>query len=200
MVLRLLQHPAHVLSVLHDAQPCLRMYNVQMEVCPYLAESFHNHGGNVIKCYAAGSRVFLRAAPSIPDYPFECIDKNVDSNDQDSGHQTGENFTSAHQRHEIAFHSLKNLPCISADAIKAALAQDQNTIEAAQRCAEVIRDATGLSIFGFDFTIPSAGTGFLLVDVNAFPSFKGVDGAAESLRQLLQQVCQNLESKRTCIL
>lgn len=47
-------------------------------------------------------------------------------------------------------------------------------------CAAAIRRASGLSIFGFDIIVPAesesdAGPEFLVVDLNAFPSFKGFD-------------------------
>lgn len=168
---------------------------MQMEVHPYLAESFHNHGGTVIKCYAIDGHVFLRAKPSLPDivkHPHEsrhCSGGGVTPDKQPCHGGSGAPMQDAFSG-EIAFHTLTNMPCVASTSVNAALAKDATTAEAAQSCAACIRDATGLSLFGFDLVAPSIGAGFLLVDVNAFPSFKGIEGATEALRIFLQNQCK----------
>lgn len=148
----------------------------------------------MIKCYAIDDQVFLRAKPSLPD-----IVKHQHENENWSGRNVNEETQSCRSstapmkdtgNGEIAFHTLTNMPCVAAESVNTALVRDAKTALAAQSCAAVIRDATGLSLFGFDLTVPSLGEGYMLVDVNAFPSFKGIEGAAEALRVFLQCQCK----------
>ena len=152
-----------------------------MEVYPYLVESFHNHGGTVIKCYAIDSEVFIRVKPSLPD---------IVKHDCENESGTGRSLTLDNPKGEVAFHTLTNMPCVAAEAVSTAVVKDAMTVEAAQKCAAVIRKTTGLSLFGFDLTVPSRWTRFLLVDVNAFPSFKGIPEASEALRVFVQRKCK----------
>jgi hypothetical protein len=172
-----------------------RKRGMQMEVYPYLAEYFHNHGGTVIKCYVIDDQVFIRAKPSLPDI-IKSVNRseirNICHDSQDS-HPViaAQNLnTCSSGNGEMAFHTLQNMPCVTAEFVNTALAEDELTIEAAQRCARVIRKATDLSLFGFDLIAPTDGDGFILVDVNAFPSFKGVEGAADALREFVQHRCK----------
>jgi glutathione synthase/RimK-type ligase-like ATP-grasp enzyme len=57
--------------------------------------------------------------------------------------------------------------------------------ELVQCCAALIAARTGLTLFGFDLIKPSGSDHMLLIDVNAFPSFKGIPDAAHALRQCL---------------
>lgn len=155
---------------------------MQMEVHPYLAECFYNHGGTVMKCYAIEEQLFVRAKPSIPDIhrPAAHASRETDGT-QDRAWQG--------YHGEAAFHTLTNMPCAESDSVHHSLADDQLTMEAAQLCAATIRAATGLTLFGFDLTKPAAER-FLLVDVNAFPSFRGIPGAAEALREFFKHRCK----------
>jgi hypothetical protein len=155
---------------------------MQMRVYPFLAEMFHNHNGTVIKCYAVEEKVFIRAKPSIPDLPW-----STSSRGQSCGTRGGDLQWCSGQ---VAFHTLMNMPCAEPGSVQWSLAEDPLTVRAAQLCAAAIRAATGLTLFGFDLTRPSAANTFLLVDVNAFPSFKEISGAAEALREMLKHRCK----------
>lgn len=149
----------------------------------------------MIKCYAIEGQVFIRAKPSLPDVlTHKCSNENRSDRfprqPAAGPSHSGAAPVQGNPEGEIAFHTLTNMPCVAAESVNTAVVKDAMTVEAAQRCAAVIREATGLSLFGFDLTVPSSWGSFLLVDVNAFPSFKGITGASDALRLFLQRQCK----------
>eukprot|EP00892_Ulva_mutabilis_P010710 jgi/Ulvmu1/8010/UM004_0246.1 len=145
----------------------------QVEVYPCLVEAVHNHGGVVIKCYAIKGRLFMHAKPSLPDVAGPVVDGRPSAT---AGDETG----------CIRFHSLKNMPCAAPESIDQGITDEATVREAAEACAHVIAEKTGLALFGFDLVKPAALDHFLLIDVNAFPSFRGVPDAAEALRSFIK--------------
>ena len=149
----------------------------------------------MIKCYAIDSEVFIRVKPSLPDIVKHDHDNKSGTGtcpaQLDTGaRHLGDALTRNNPRGEIAFNTLTNMPCVAEEAVNTDVAKDAMTVEAAQRCAGVIREATGLSLFGFDLTLPLRWGRFILVDANAFPSFKGIPGASEALRLFVQRQCK----------
>eukprot|EP00903_Cladosiphon_okamuranus_P011547 g10870.t2 len=62
------------------------------------------------------------------------------------------------------------------------------TLEAARRAADRMREAFGLTIFGFDLIVDGVSGEALVIDVNYFPSFKDVRDFPQLLRRLLTEV------------
>lgn len=61
---------------------------------------------------------------------------------------------------------------------------DAGMLHLAERC----RDAFGLALYGIDLLETSRG--LLVVDVNSTPGFKGIDGAAESIADLIRDAAE----------
>lgn len=138
---------------------------MQMPVCPFIVESVHNHSGVVFKCYVIQERVFVHARPSLPDWP-------------DPRHP----WQAPHAEQSRRFHSITGMPCADGDRIDLSVRATAPVRAAAARCARVLANETRLKLFGFDLVKPTEMDCFVLVDVNAFPSFKGAAGAPEALR------------------
>lgn len=150
-----------------------------MPVYPCLVESVFNHAGVVIKCYAMKGQLFLVAKPSLPDAP-------------DPGRDAATAYTSGGggcQR----FHSLTDMPCAAAEDIDTGVSESVQVQEAAEACARVIAETTQLALFGFDLVQPTARSHLVLVDVNAFPSFRGVPGAAGAWRAIVNSIVQGTD-------
>ena len=90
-------------------------------------------------------------------------------------------------RFVYAFHSLDNMPKAVSGSGAGECTYDQAVID---QVAQSIQSKVGLTVFGFDLIKPitDSAVPFLLIDVNAFPSFKGVPEAACALRKYLKQL------------
>lgn len=72
----------------------------------------------------------------------------------------------------------------------AAVARTQSEIFAAVRAiGERIREALGLSLFGFDVIVSDATQELYVIDVNYFPSYKELDDFSSALRQHIKRRC-----------
>lgn len=139
---------------------------MQMPVYPFVVESVHNHSGVVFKCYAIQEQVFVHAKPSLADAP--------ESGDPRQPSQAAQS--------SCRFHSITDMPCAPLDCIDLSVPETAPARAAAAVCARALAGASRLQLFGFDLIKPTVMDCFVLVDVNAFPSFKGTAGAAEALR------------------
>lgn len=145
---------------------------MQIPVFPCIAECVHNHSGVVYKCYIIDQKMFVHPKPSFEDVTTQ--------------HSEGAQAVKEGGIHtSTRFHSIKNMPCASKERCNFSISKEHPVWAAAQLCSEVLKDVTDLTLFGFDLVRPSIFDHFLLVDVNAFPSFKGTEGAAEALRDVL---------------
>lgn len=68
--------------------------------------------------------------------------------------------------------------------------RSQDEIFAAVRAiGERIRNALGLSLFGFDVIVADATQELVVIDVNYFPSYKELDDFSGALRQHIKRQC-----------
>jgi len=154
--------------------------NLEQVAHPAVAEAFHNHGGVQFKCYAIGAHVHCAVKASIGD-----VGCSADS----SGEALIDGCSvPCSPPHMVTFDSLKTLPLARSPELAAAAPPEAAVLQA---CADAIRRRLGLALFGFDL-IRSLRTPerYVLIDVNAFPSYKGHDGAAAELRALVKQAAR----------
>lgn len=144
---------------------------MQMPVHPFIAESVHNHSGVVFKCYSVNKQTSVHAKPSLPD-----VEKS-----RPGGELGSEEAALGNCR----FHSITDMPCAPQEHLDPSVMESGPVRQAAEDCSRVLAETTGLTVFGFDLVKPIEMENFVLVDVNAFPSFKGMRGAAEALRGLV---------------
>lgn len=68
--------------------------------------------------------------------------------------------------------------------------RSQSEIFAAVRAiGERIREALGLTLFGFDVIVSDATQELFVIDVNYFPSYKELDDFSSALRKHIKQRC-----------
>lgn len=158
---------------------------------PAIIEAFHNHGGAQLKCYAIAGQCFVHVKASFPDVASDVASSGAVC-------KVGDQQCRCTPAFVLPFHSLDAMPQASMTVVAHSPLQDCDR-SAVEDCARVIAAATGLSLFGFDLIRPQeeGSQEWLLIDVNAFPSFKGVPEVASHLRQMLRQVAA-LQSATTC--
>ena len=164
---------------------------VQGSHFPVIAERFHSHDGQMLKCYVIGQQVYTRHKPSIQDV-------SLDVAQNDGSHiRVGAHLVACNAPGVVSFNSLKSLP--GREHIDTGAAQSLDiSQEAVQACADMIRQCLGLLLFGFDLILPNESPDTpLLIDVNAFPSYKGIQGAADALRCVAKAVVQNARDCKT---
>jgi Inositol 1,3,4-trisphosphate 5/6-kinase ATP-grasp domain len=144
---------------------------MQVTLYPAVVEAFHNHGGRQLKCYAIQEHIFVHTKPSFP---------NVQAVEGDGCMHFDEQRVRVTSPDTLRFHSLDSMPKANA-SLDAWDGWDRQVVEA---CAREIAARTGLTVFGFDLICPhdQQPAPYLLIDVNAFPSFKGAVGADACLR------------------
>ncbi|PRW44989.1 inositol 4-trisphosphate 5 6-kinase family [Chlorella sorokiniana] len=159
---------------------------------PAVVQEYVDHGGRVWKVYVAGDQVFWAERKSTPDLRSlaEQLAADPEADVPDS----------------ISFDSLKSLPTTlpwlrkqqaqpqaaggSADGGlppvpgQVASLMQRPTFEAV---AAALRKRLGLTLFGFDLVFDSIAGELVIIDVNYFPSFKGVPEAPAALRAALRQ-------------
>lgn len=158
---------------------------------PVVVEAFHNHGGVQFKCYVLGERVYTHIKASIPDaLPCPAADDSVDAaseGDESCSFMLlgGAPYACA-PADVLRFHSLTSMPKAPVSALADVAPPPDAVLHA---CRRALADRLGLRIFGFDLIRPlTAGAGvapYVLIDVNAFPSFKGVPEIGDDLRCFL---------------
>ena len=141
-----------------------------------MVEAFHNHGGEQLKCYVAGADVFVQHKHSFPDV--------LGPSDNGTACHIGEAARACQQPFLFRFHSLSSMPQAPGPLVPQ-LAYDEDLV---RECAAEIAARTGLALFGFDLIQPSGQQHWLLIDCNAFPSFKGVADAPSALRRYLRAI------------
>ena len=153
---------------------------MQVAAYPALVERFHNHGGVQLKCYCIAGQVYVHVKPSFPDV---ALARGGDGSTCLIAGAT----TKCLPSFVYAFHSLENMPKAASGSDAGRFTYDQAVID---RVAQCIQSKVGLTVFGFDLIKPKADSvvTYLLIDVNAFPSFKGVPEAASALRKYLKQL------------
>ncbi|KAG2442579.1 hypothetical protein HXX76_002664 [Chlamydomonas incerta] len=161
---------------------------------PAVVQEFVNHDATIYKVYVAGDKVFHAVRPSIPNVPHT--------------RPAAEAMTPSGV---LTFDSLKSLPTTLPSAARpaaaaasaaapavAAAASFTPSQEVLERLAAHLRAALGLSLFGFDVVVravdeeeekekpiqPYAAKPreLVVVDVNYFPSYRGVKGASALFR------------------
>ena len=153
---------------------------LQVPSYPMLVEHFHNHGNVQLKCYVVDRAVYVHVKPSFPDVGL--------SRDSDgSTCWIGGHEVPCSKPFVYAFHSLHSMPKADVSSVTDGVTYDRAVV---QRAAHEIGSRTGLTLFGFDLIKPqrSCGAEYLLIDVNAFPSFKGVPEAGDALRACMKQL------------
>lgn len=136
---------------------------------PCVLQEFRDHNAQQLKVYVVGSEVFWSDKKSLPDL---------------SNFTTTTNSAAA----AVQFNTLENMPTSAADLAQRlgvtvggeagapVLVSSVLSRETIVATADAIRTSSGLSIFGFDIIVPKGDVKqFLVVDLNAFPSFKGFD-------------------------
>jgi Inositol 1,3,4-trisphosphate 5/6-kinase ATP-grasp domain len=139
-----------------------------------------------------GQAVYAAVKPSIPD----C---SKDSTARD-GHSVlvGSRQCQCQTPFVLHFHSLQSLPKadVRSDGLAPLSSEDAAVVS---DIAAFLAKQSGLSLFGFDVIQATAKSGlYTVVDVNAFPSFRGLsdpitqpcDDVATSLRNCLAHVMQ----------
>ncbi|KAL4857680.1 Inositol-tetrakisphosphate 1-kinase 6 [Chlorella vulgaris] len=169
---------------------------------PAVAQEYVDHGGCLWKVYAAGHRVFWTQRPSTPNLGQLAaqLAANPDADIPAS----------------IGFDSLRSLPTKLPEQRRAAQTQagggvgegaasgcstgsstsgvageargqhlmQQGTFEAV---AAALRQRLGLTLFGFDLVLDHGAGELVIVDVNYFPSFKGIPEAPAALQAALRE-------------
>ena len=160
---------------------------MQLGEAPAVVERVCNHGGWMLKCYVIGSHIFMQGKASLPD---AAPDQPMDG----SALRLGSFTCPCQPPFVLRFNSLQGLPALGKAPVDAT---DQHVHAARKRAAEstaaAIRQHTGLCIFGFDLVEPvgvdaAVDARHVLLDVNAFPSFNGIDGAADALRESVKEM------------
>ena len=151
---------------------------LQVPAYPVLVEQFHNHGNVQLKCYVVDRAVHVHVKPSFPD---------VGLSRDGSTCWLGGIEVPCYPPFVYAFHSLHSMPKADVSSNTDGVTYDKAVV---QRAAQEIGSRTGLTLFGFDLIKPhrSCGAEYLLIDVNAFPSFKGVPEAGDALRACMKQL------------
>jgi len=147
---------------------------------PAIVQEYVDHGGVVWKVYVLGEEVFISRRRSTPD---------VGSLLQDV--PTGMSMP-ADTPACIEFHSLETLP-VSLPWIRNKDEEKEKPRgspglmrpEFLQALAGVMRHHTRLTLFGFDVIFDFAAGEAVVVDINFFPSFRGIDEAPAALRATL---------------
>jgi D-alanine-D-alanine ligase-like ATP-grasp enzyme len=91
------------------------------------------------------------------------------------------------------FHPEAALNAVTTDSVVEGdnLAKTQEQIfEAVRAIGARFRDQLQLSLFGFDVIIDDKTGGFLVIDVNYFPSYKELDDFDHVLRRHIRQICE----------
>eukprot|EP01025_Chloroclados_australasicus_P035317 TRINITY_DN3599_c1_g2_i1.p1 TRINITY_DN3599_c1_g2~~TRINITY_DN3599_c1_g2_i1.p1 ORF type:complete len:532 (+),score=68.62 TRINITY_DN3599_c1_g2_i1:87-1682(+) len=184
---------SHHMAIYFDASELGNMRrdakHINMPVC---VTQYYNHGGWVYKVYVAGSQLFVHKRQSLPDFGPE----NVRSSKV------------------IWFDSLSSLPSelqLNDEQLKLQNQKEafidetsESFLEAARIIATYIGKQLGLQLFGFDIVAARDGntnkqegeddqlpvTTLVVVDVNFFPSFKGIPEAPAAVREMVKHVVQ----------
>ena len=152
------QEGSHTLCLLADAAAA-RSCSLRL---PGLLQAFVPHSPVVHKAYCFGDRVLTEARRSLPPLPSDCS-------------------------------RLSGQLCF--DALPAEWTQDGDAGEAGEAplCPAAVeaiacwlRAESGLELFGFDVLVESGSGRHLVVDLNFFPSARGVAGAPEALAEALR--------------
>ena len=175
-----------MLAPLYAFVQTYQCFHLQVEF-PSVVETYYNHGGVQFKCYVIGSEVHCVKKLSIPN--VTCSTDNPENanriSDQDGLRLVRDLLIIS--PHGLQFDSLKSAPVAQGVDLSIIDLPDNRTV---QECANVIRRLTGLSIFGFDLICPSKEDGIVLIDVNAFPSYKGIPSAPQALRTLVLEITE----------
>eukprot|EP01090_Pellita_catalonica_P022026 TRINITY_DN8415_c0_g1_i1.p1 TRINITY_DN8415_c0_g1~~TRINITY_DN8415_c0_g1_i1.p1 ORF type:complete len:336 (-),score=58.25 TRINITY_DN8415_c0_g1_i1:11-1018(-) len=154
---------AHEMCVLFSQE------HVDSLKAPFLLQEFFNHDGVIFKIYALGEKFFITKKNSIP---------NLDVN-----HAEIVRFDS----------QLPLVPQLAAARDPSDTKTDQELIDNAKNpdsdlVAQInakLHTSLDLSLFGYDLIIESSTGDASVIDVNYFPSYKGMENFAELLFQYL---------------
>jgi hypothetical protein len=176
---------------------------------PALLQEYVDHKSLVWKVYVAGNQVFSVQKRSTPDLqPLrDYLASNLSGNRSSSrcGGNGGGGGNGSEEEDDdldiptsIEFHSLESLP--TSLPWLSRLAGPNDTFTAAQlpsppaammhsgfltRLAQVFRKHLGLTLFGFDVVFDYAAGEAVVLDLNFFPSFRGIPEAPVALRKAL---------------
>lgn len=160
-------------------------YVLQVMLFPVVVEAFYNHGGAQLKCYVIQGECFVRVEQSFPDVS-EAIGQNG------AACLIGGQTHPCNPPFVFKFHSLDSMPKASGRTAERSGIGNYDA-KSIQGCAAEIGARTGLTVFGFDLIRPcnSGVSGYVLIDVNAFPSFTGVPEAPYALRRCMKSLCRS---------
>jgi inositol-1,3,4-trisphosphate 5/6-kinase len=182
--------------------------------CPAVVQEFIHHGGVLWKVYVAGGHVFVKQRPSLPD-----IDVQGAEGDDDE-----ESCASTTSPWAVTFHSLQEMPTrwpwkgqstedsdpktgvstkvlseqINAKSGVLSKSEDEGGLEqrdaVLRELAKELQARLRLGLFGFDVLFDAKDGCPVVVDVNYFPSYKDIPGAASAVRAMLKAAlheCKN---------
>jgi len=124
---------------------------------PVLVQQLVNHDATIFKAFMIGDFVSYVRKPSLP------------------------NFAEDPQRATINFDSQA-----FADLVGVPTAPEPG-LELVQKVAQAISQETGLSLFGFDLITKSGTNEHYVIDINYFPSYKGIDDFYGKLVTLIKK-------------
>jgi hypothetical protein len=171
---------------MHQMQNLQIHFVLQVMFYPVVVEAFYNHGGSQLKCYIIRDECFVLVEPSFPDVS-EATGQNG------AACLIGGHTYPCSPPFVFRFHSLDSMPKASSRTVVQSGIGNFDA-KCIQDCAAEIGARTGLTVFGFDL-IRTCGNGvanYLLIDVNAFPSFKGVPEAPYALRRCMKSLCRSV--------
>ena len=150
-----------------------------------IVQEFVNHDATLYKVYVLGDFVNVYRRHSLPNLPANLSDAKVDLVEFDSQrpYPKLKDFGIAIENAS----GCSDSSCVHSMPVV--------TVEEVKPIVEVLKQAFGLELFGFDILMGSDNGGCFVVDVNYFPSYKEVPKFPSLLAQYLTQ--RVLEQRRT---
>mmetsp|Transcript_1345 Transcript_1345/g.3431 ORF Transcript_1345/g.3431 Transcript_1345/m.3431 type:complete len:596 (-) Transcript_1345:363-2150(-) len=151
-----------------------------------IVQEFVNHDATLYKVYVLGDFVNVYKRHSLPNLPADVSDATVDLVEFDSQRPYPKLKDFGLDTESYNNHDARNFNLVNSDYTV--------TVEEVKPIVDVLRQAFGLELFGFDILMGSNSGECFVVDVNYFPSYKEVPNFPSLLAQYLTQ--RALEQRR----
>lgn len=150
----------------------------------YSFQEFINHSGRLFKGYVLGDHINVAERRSLPNLEADAAQVHFNTQKQ---YPTAEDFHPS-AASAPAFSSTSTAP-VSTNTSTAPICSQIEIFAAVRAIGERIREALGLTLFGFDVIVSDATQELFVIDVNYFPSYKELDDFSSALRKHIKQRC-----------
>ena len=147
---------------------------------PLVAQQFINHDSTLYKVYVIGERVFYQIKPSLKNFDLEAEQSIISFDSQKPFESAVSDSTITESKLQEVDYSKLN---------------QEGFDKMFKQVSDQLRKALNVSLFGFDLVRDTNSKAYHVVDVNYFPSYKGV--SREILFDyLIEHLSQRVQEKR----